>query len=634
MQLQQRLGMPDSSYSDFHQWTVDQPAAFWNAVWDDAKIIGNKGSDHQRPPRVLIHPTQMPGARFFPDASLNFAENLLRHRGDDIALISRLESGQRQQLSYEALRQQVASLAQALRSMGIEPGDRVAALMPNVAATVVIMLATTSLGAVFTSCSPDFGENGVFDRFSQTTPKVLFAADGYYYNGKTIDSRPIAVALGERIDAIQQVVMVTVIGQNNANYPIPETCVDYAKLLQQFATQDISFNRVGFNDPLYIMYSSGTTGTPKCIVHGIGGTLLQHVKEHRLHVDLCQGDRLFYYTTCGWMMWNWLVSGLACGATLILYDGSPTAPATDSLWQMADDEGVTVFGTSARYLASLEKLNIRPADNYTLSTLKTILSTGSPLSAESFRYVYRDIKADVCLASISGGTDIVSCFALGNVCLPVYAGELQCPGLGMDVDVVDDSGASVRGEKGELVCRQPVPAMPTGFWHDPQGEKYQATYFERFAGIWAQGDYAEITEHNGIIIHGRSDAVLNPGGVRIGTAEIYRQVEKVTAVVDAICVGQSWQNDVRVILFVVLRDGLVLDATLEQQIRAVIRTNATPRHVPAKIIQVADIPRTISGKIVELAVRNIIHGQPVTNTDALANPEALTYFHDIPALSQ
>ena len=351
-------------------------------------------------------------------------------------------------------------------------------------------------------------------------------------------------------------------------------------------------------------------------------------------MDLCPGDRLFYYTTCGWMMWNWLVSGLACGATLILYDGSPTAPATDSLWQMAEDEGVTVFGTSARYLASLEKLNIRPADNYALSKLKTILSTGSPLSAESFRYVYRDIKADVCLASISGGTDIISCFALGNVCLPVYAGELQCAGLGMDMDVVNDHGASIRGEKGELVCRQPFPAMPTGFWQDPQGEKYQAAYFERFADIWAQGDYAEITEHNGIIIHGRSDAVLNPGGVRIGTAEIYRQVEKVTAVVDAICVGQSWQDDVRVVLFVVLRDGLVLDATLEQQIRAIIRTNATPRHVPAKIIQVADIPRTISGKIVELAVRNIIHGQPVNNTDALANPEALAYFHDIPALSQ
>jgi len=634
MQFQQGLGMPDLSYSAFHEWSVLQPGLFWNAVWDYAGIIGSKGVDDSSSPRVLIHSTKMPGAQFFPDARVNFAENLLRDQADGIALISRLETGRRRQISHAELRQQVASLANALCALGIEPGDRVAALLPNIIETVVIMLATTSLGAVFTSCSPDFGENGVFDRFSQTTPKILFAADGYFYNGRTIDSRAIAVALGERIDAIQQVIMIKVIGQDSVDFPLPENCQDYETVLQDFATTRLTFNRVGFNDPLYILYSSGTTGTPKCIVHGVGGTLLQHMKEHKLHVDLRPGDRLFYYTTCGWMMWNWLISGLASGATLVLYDGSPTAPSVTSLWELAEEEEISVFGTSARYLASLEKLNFKPADHYALPKLQTILSTGSPLSAESFRYVYRDIKTDVCLASISGGTDIISCFALGNVCLPVYAGELQCAGLGMDVDVVNEKAEPILGEKGELVCRRPFLAMPTGFWQDPQGEKYHAAYFERFPGLWAQGDYAEKTSHQGFIIHGRSDAVLNPGGVRIGTAEIYRQVERVPQVLDALCVGQQWQGDIRIILFVVLRPGVSLDPTLKQHIATVIRTHATPRHVPAKILQVADIPRTISGKIVELAVRNVIHGLPVTNTDALANPQTLKYFQDLDELKQ
>jgi acetoacetyl-CoA synthetase len=635
-QFKAHIGQPDISYTELHRWSVDHAGEFWQAVWDFTEIVGtvdgvDRDSTFNRAGGdVIDHPGQMPGASFFNNARLNFAENLLRHRGPQVAVISRLENGERTTLSRDALFQQVASLAHALRSMGVVPGDRVAAFLPNISETLTVMLATTSLGAVFTSCSPDFGINGVFDRFSQTTPRVLFTCNGYHYNGKRIDNRDTVLALGERIETIEQIVMVPVLDAQE--YPIPDPCQSYPHLLDTHATDDLTFTPMGFNDPLYIMYSSGTTGTPKCIVHGIGGTLLQHVKEHRLHTGLQPGEKFFYFTTCGWMMWNWLMSGLASGATLVLFDGSPTYPAADSLWQMAEEEGIAVFGTSARYLSSIEKLSIIPAQTYQLPQLRMVLSTGSPLSVESFRYVYHKIKADVCLASISGGTDILSCFALGNPCLPVFAGELQCMGLGMDVDVFNDQGQPIRERKGELVCASPFPSMPTGFWQDDNGDKYRAAYFERFPGIWCQGDYAEITINNGIIIHGRSDAILNPGGVRIGTAEIYRQVEKVDAVVDSICIGQNWQDDVRVVLFVVLRPGAVLDDTLVMKIRGVIRAETTARHVPAIILPVDDIPRTISGKITELAVRNIVHHQPVTNTDALANPAALEFFRDRPEL--
>ena len=618
------IGQPDINYTDLHRWSVDHVKKFWQTVWDATGIIGDKGNG------MINRAEEMPGARFFSNARLNFAENLLRYRGPQTAVISRLENGKRTTLSRDELYQQVASLAHALGAMGVKPGDRVAAFLPNVSQTLVVMLATTSLGAVFTSCSPDFGINGVLDRFSQTAPKVLFTCNGYHYNGKRIDSRDTALALSERIEALEQIVMVAVLDVDD--FPTPEHCLNYQQLLDEHASDRLTFTPMGFNDPLYIMYSSGTTGTPKCIVHGIGGTLLQHLKEHRLHTDLRPGEKFFYFTTCGWMMWNWLMSGLASGATLVLFDGSPTYPTADSLWQMAEEEQIAVFGTSARYLSSIEKIGVKPAQTYQLPKLRMVLSTGSPLSAESFRYVYREIKTDVCLASISGGTDILSCFALGNPCLPVYAGELQCMGLGMDVDVFNDYGQSMLNGKGELVCKSPFPSMPTEFWKDESGEKYRAAYFERFPGIWCQGDYAEMTVNQGVIIHGRSDAVLNPGGVRIGTAEIYRQVEKIEAVIDSICIGQRWQGDVRVILFVVLRQGAVLDESLAAEIRGLVRAETTTRHVPAKILRVDDIPRTLSGKIVELAVRNVVHRWPVTNTEALANPAALEFFRDRPEL--
>ena len=514
-------------------------------------------------------------------------------------------------------------------------GDRVAAFMPNTHETVTTMLAATTLGGTFTSCSPDFGANGVVDRFSQTSPKILVATSGYTYNGKFISSLPTIIEVCEQVPSIEHLILVTSLetGTTTRNTDIEKlsaqlTCQVhyYAELITTQAVGPLEFTRVPFNHPLYIMYSSGTTGTPKCIVHGTGGTLIQHLKEHQLHVDVKPEDRLFYFTTCGWMMWNWLVSGLASGATLILYDGSPTFPEPQRLWDLIDSEQINIFGTSAKYIASMDKLGIKPRLSHDLGSLRTVLSTGSPLSDESFHYVYRDVKEDMCLSSISGGTDIVSCFALGNPSLPVYAGELQCAGLGMDVDVFDENQESLRQQKGELVCKSPFPSMPVGFWNDKNGSKYHDAYFARFANIWAHGDFAEMTENNGLVIHGRSDAILNPGGVRIGTAEIYRQVERVEGVIDSICVSQDWEEDVRVILFVVLTQGRTLDDELIMRIKQTIRSETSPRHVPAEIRQVPDIPRTISGKIVELAVRKVIHGEEVTNTEALANPEALAYF--------
>lgn len=621
--LQQALGCAD--YDALHRLSVGNRTLFWRKVWDICGILGEPGGT------VVRSPGAMPGAVWFPDGRLNFAQNLLRYADDRVALVSILETGQRRELTYAELGRQAFAFAAWLLAQGVQPGDRVAAFMPNVVETVIAMLGTTALGATFSSCSPDFGIQGVLDRFGQIAPSVLVCADGYFYNGRAIDVRERVSAIVGAVDSIRQVVITGIVDDApGLHVEVPVT---------QFgafgtAPDDFDWPRLPFNHPLYIMYSSGTTGIPKCIVHGAGGTLLQHMKEHQFHVNLTRDDVLFYFTTCGWMMWNWLVSGLASGATLVLYDGSPFYPDATAMMDMAERERISVFGTSAKFIASLEKAGIKPRQTHDLGALHTMLSTGSPLNHESFRYVYRDVKADVCLSSISGGTDIISCFALGNPALPVYEGELQCIGLGMDVHIFDDEGHSVTGQKGELVCTSPFPSMPVGFWNDPGGEKYHDAYFARFDGVWAHGDYGEMTEHGGMIIYGRSDAVLNPGGVRIGTAEIYRQVEKIAGITDAICVGQDWQGDVRVVLFVVLREGMTLTESLVEEIRQTIRRNTTPRHVPAKILQVDDIPRTISGKIVELAVRDVIHGRTVNNTDALANPDALRQFEHRPELQE
>ncbi len=625
-QLERELGLIFTDYQQLHQWSVDQPQQFWEQVWRFCDVHASRGWRN-----VLEDGDQFPGARWFEESRLNFAENLLRNRSDKIALISRLENGSRRTISYAELYQQVAQCAAALRQRGVNQGDRVAGFMPNVPETVVAMLATASIGAIWSSCSPDFGINGVMDRFGQIEPKVLFGCNGYFYNGKTIDTLPRLTEIWNNMASIQELVIVPVVDN-------PDTleCVPVGTLFDDFLRphigRELVFTPLQFNHPLYILYSSGTTGVPKCIVHSAGGTLVQHLKEQQLHTDLKPDDTLFYFTTCGWMMWNWLVSGLASEATLVLYDGSPFYPEPASLIDLAEQEKVSIFGTSAKYISALEKAGVVPRESHNLPHLKTVLSTGSPLSHESFRYVYRDIKSDICLSSISGGTDIISCFVLGNPCLPVWEGEIQCRGLGMAVEIRDQTGNPVVQQKGELVCSKPFPSAPIQFWNDPKNEKYLAAYFETYPGIWAQGDYGEITEHNGVIIHGRSDAVLNPGGVRIGTAEIYRQVEKLDEVIDSICIGQSWEDDVRVVLFVVLREGVELDEALQQKIRSTIRSETTPRHVPAKIISVKDIPRTISGKIVELAVRNVVQGEVVKNTDALANPEALEQFRDIPEL--
>ncbi len=625
-----RVGAATPSVTDYpslYRWSVDSPGPFWEAVWRYSDVL------HSQPWREVVDDaSKMPGAKWFDGTRLNFAENLLRFADDRPALVSWNENGPVKRISHSQLRRLVARLAGGLRRNGIEAGDRVVGFMPNLVETVVAMLATASLGAIWSSCSPDFGVKGVLDRFGQIRPKILFAADGYIYAGKTIDCRERLGAIVERIPEIERVALIPYQEEKPDLSRIPRCALWEEFLTAESRTPTLEFRQLPFDHPLYIMYSSGTTGLPKCMVHGAGGTLIQHLKEHQLHTDLKPGDALFYYTTCGWMMWNWLVSGLASGVTVLLYDGSPFHPRGDILFEMAERERVTVFGTSAKYISLLEKKGFAPAHNHKLDGLRAILSTGSPLAPASFDYVYRSISGDVCLASISGGTDLISCFALGNPIAPVFRGEIQTRGLGMRVEVFDEAGRPIQGEAGELVCTQAFPSMPTGFWNDPDGAKYHQAYFDRYPGVWRHGDWAELTAHDGVVIHGRSDATLNPGGVRIGTAEIYRQVEKLPEIVESLAVGQEWDGDVRLVLFVRLREDARLDQRLEQSIRGVIRDNASPHHVPKKIIQVADIPRTISGKITELAVRAVIHGQAVKNIDALANPEALELFRDLPAL--
>ncbi len=616
---------PDvANQTGLYRWSVENPEKFWPQVWAFCGIKASKSWD-----KVLVQGDKMPGAQWFTGSRLNFAENLLRYRDERAAIVFRGEDGSRVALTYAELHRQVAGLADALRKSGVVTGDRVAGFMPNRPEAVIAMLAATSIGAVWSSCSPDFGINGVLDRFGQIEPKVLFTADGYHYGSKVIDSLERIKSVVEKLPSVQKLVVVPYVNKRPDIASLPNA-VHWSDYLTD--ATDIRFEQLPFDHPVYIMYSSGTTGVPKCIVHGAGGTLIQHLKELALHTDLKREDVIFYFTTCGWMMWNWLVSSLAVGATVLLYDGSAFHPQHDTLWHIADEEGISIFGTSAKYLSAAEKFGVKPRERYRLAPLRTITSTGSPLLPENSEYVYRDIKQDVCLCSISGGTDIISCFALGNPALPVYPGELQCRGLGMAVEIWDDDGKPLRGQPGELVCVKPFPSMPVFFWNDPDGKKYHEAYFEQYPNIWRHGDWAMLTEHDGLIIYGRSDATLNPGGVRIGTAEIYRQVEKLSEVVESLVVGQDWEGDVRVILFVRLREGVKLDETLMARIRKTIRDETTPRHVPAKIIAVADIPRTISGKITELAVRNVIHGRPVKNTDALANPQALEHYRDLPEL--
>ncbi len=629
-QAEQRCGrrLAGAEFAQLHQWSIEQPEEFWSLVWDFCGVIGAKGQ------RVLVDGDQMPGAKWFPDARLNFAQNLLRRRDDAPALVFWGEDKLIRRMGHGDLYRRVARLALAMKNEGVVAGDVVAAYMPNLPETVITMLAAASIGAVFTSASPDFGVQGVLDRFGQVNPKLLFVADGYYYNGKSFDSLAKVKEIVAGLPSVRKVVVARYV--RKSGHEVDE--IPKGIMLRNFVDPwrwqtEIEFAPLPFGHPLYILYSSGTTGVPKCIVHGAGGTLLQHLKEHRLHADVKPGDKLFYFTTCGWMMWNWLVSGLASDATLLLYDGSPFVGRGRILFDYAVAEGMTHFGTSAKYLDACAKIELSPGASHDLSSLRAIFSTGSPLAPESFEYVYRDIKRDVQLASISGGTDIVSCFVLGNPVGPVWRGEIQCAGLGMAVDVCDEQGKrAATGEKGELVCTRPFPSMPIGFWNDPDGAKYRAAYFERFPGIWCHGDFAEKTRHGGFMIHGRSDATLNPGGVRIGTAEIYRQVEQLPEVLESIVIGQDWDNDVRVVLFVKLKEGLALDEALVKRIKDQIRANTTPRHVPARVLQVADIPRTKSGKIVELAVREVVHGRPVKNSEALANPEALEQFRGRPEL--
>jgi acetoacetyl-CoA synthetase len=620
--LERRTGRRFASYDELHAHSITDVDGFWDAVWDYCDVVGEKGTT------ISIDGDRMPGARFFPEARLNFAENLLREGGAAEAMVFRAEDKVDRRVSRAELMELVSRLQQALAASGVGKGDRVAAMIANMPEAVAGMLAASSLGAIWSSCSPDFGVQGVLDRFGQIEPKVFMACDGYWYAGKELSIAEKVAEISAGLSP-ERTVIVPLIGREAEVAAKAHCGVTLADFLAPFSERELSFERVDFSHPLYILFSSGTTGVPKCIVHSHGGTLLAHLKEQRIHCGLRQGERFFYFSTCGWMMWNWLASGLASGATLILYDGSPFHPGPEALFDYCDRERITFFGTSAKFIDAVRKSGLEPIRTHDLTSLRSIASTGSPLAPENFEFVYSSIKRDVHLASISGGTDIVGCFVLGNPMLPVWKGEIQCAGLGLAVDVWDEGGNPVRQEKGELVCTRAFPNMPVMFWNDPDGSKYRAAYFERFDNVWCHGDFAEWTQHGGMIIHGRSDATLNPGGVRIGTAEIYNQVEQLPEIAEALCIGQDWQGDVRIVLFVRLAPGVVFDVGLADRVKAKIRAGASPRHVPAKIIPVQDIPRTKSGKITELAVRDIVHGRPVKNREALANPDALELYRDI-----
>ena len=619
--VEENTGKHFKSYDELHHFSISNPE-FWRFIIEFCKVEGEWNGPIYEGENIF-------SAQWFPQSKLNFAENMLKNRSDNEALIFRCEDRISETLSFAELYNQVSKTAQHLKELGVTKGDRVAGFLPNFAGSIVAMLATASVGAIWSSCSPDFGEQGVIDRFGQIEPKVLFCVDGYFYNGKTHNCLDKIKSFTARLPSLKQVVIFDYASLSNI---VINNSISYQEILENYEAIEIGFERVGFDHPLYIMYSSGTTGVPKCIVHGHGGTLVQHLKEHQLQTNISSGDRVFYFTTCSWMMWNWLVSALGTGATIMLYDGSPTYPDNTVLWQFADEEEFSHFGTSAKYIETLMKDEVNPSAIFKLSNLKVICSTGSPLSAECYDYIYNNVGY-VHLASISGGTDIVSCFVLGVPNIPVRRGEIQGAGLGMAVEIWDDSGRVNRGERGELVCTKPFPSRPVKFWNDIDGEKYHAAYFDRFEGVWAHGDFAEQTPDGGYIIYGRSDATLNPGGVRIGTAEIYRQVDRVKEVLESIVIGQVWGSDTRIVLFVKLREGTNLTETLLDTIKKLIKENCTSRHVPSKILQVEDIPRTKSGKIVEIPVRDIVHGREVKNKEALANPEALDYFKDRPELA-